>query len=238
MAIFPWFYSLISKSYRYDSVRRLKSVLRPLKHALFGKSGIYQIIDVVGELEKKAGREVKVVFDIGASVGDTAATLLRAFPHAEVYCFEPLGDSFRCLTRRISGFGSRVKCFHLALSNKNGKADFYISKNADSSSLIAPLQEAVGKVERVELVRLDDFVEKLGIKRIDFVKIDVEGAEKELIEGGMNTFTNLVDNVFVEILPFRRGARSRAYIDVFENLYKAGFSFAGVYGDFFFTKLL
>ena len=100
--------------------------------------------------------------------------------------------------------------------------------------------EIVGtKIERVDKIpvrKLDDVVDELGVTHIDFMKIDVEGAEKEVFECGEKTL-GMTDNAFVEIVPARKGAHSHDYIEVFEQLHKAGFSLAGIFSDFFFTKI-
>ncbi len=239
MTIFPEIYKSISKLYRYDTVKRLKSKLRPLKHALFGKSGIYQALDIVKDLKAKEGGQVLTVFDVGAAVGDTTETFLISFPQATVYCFEPLPSSYARLLKRLSRYGSRVKSFNFALFNKNSEEEFYEETDADGSSFSPPLNDSSNqkKVIKVTSRTLDSVVKDLGITKIDFMKIDVEGAEKEVLQGGKNTL-KITANVFVEILPLRRGPYSRTYLDTLEILHEAGFSWLGVYGDFFFTKLL
>lgn len=75
------------------------------------------------------------------------------------------------------------------------------------------------------------------IVRIGLVKIDVEGAEKEVLEGGRETFKNKVDNVFVEISPHRHAARSTEHmVDIFTFFKECGFIFIDKYGDYFFSK--
>ena len=241
MAVFPKVYSLISGLYKYDSVKRAKSYLRPIKHALFGKSGIYAAVEHAKLLSAQKGKEIISVLDVGAAVGDSTELFLKEFPRAKVYCFEPLPDSFARLTKRIARLknGGRANLFNYALGNANDKIKFYVAPYRDSSSVIPPEQSGVSgeKTISVTIRRLDDVVCELGITHIDFMKIDVEGFEKEMLEGAKEAL-KMTDHVFIEISPLRKGARNRDYIDVFEILHGAGFSLAGIYGDFFFTKLL
>jgi len=79
-------------------------------------------------------------------------------------------------------------------------------------------------------------VKEQGIKHIDLIKIDVEGVEKEVLEGGINTLRDKIDNVFVEISPLRKSPDSSDYLEVFKMLHNCGFAFIDVSVDFFFSK--
>ena len=227
--ILGWFY-------KFDSVRALKNLVRPFKHLLFGKSGVYKVIDDVARLEGGAGR-VSVVFDVGASVGEYALQFLRDFPSATVYCFEPVPESFDKLKERMRSYESRVRLFNVALSDRNGISELYVSPHRDGSSLV--LKDFPGlKPMNVPVMRLDDFAAEHGIGKIDFIKIDVEGFEKEVIDGGQRVFRDAISNAFIEIQPEFKGYYSVDHVKVFELLHDYGFGFAGVFGDYFFSKLL
>jgi FkbM family methyltransferase len=236
MPFLPVVYNLVSRFFKYGPVKKIKAALRPTKHYLFGKNGIYEVVDIVKN--RKGGCEnVRVVFDVGAAVGDTAATFLKNFPRAIVYCFEPLPESFATLRKSVAGFGERARCFNFALSDKDGNVEFYKQFNHDASSFVALPTDGAGTAIKVRTRRLDDVVKELGIAKIDFMKVDVQGWEKEVIEGGRATFGEKVENLFIEIVPlYYSGWREHFYIDVLEELYGAGFSWVGVFGDFFFTK--
>ncbi|MEK7507467.1 MAG: FkbM family methyltransferase [Patescibacteria group bacterium] len=222
--------------FKYGPVKKLKATLRPIKHFLFGKKEIYEVIDIV-KRNNQGSEDCRVVFDVGAAVGDTAVTFLKSFPKATVYCFEPLPESFAALKRNIAGFGERVRCFNFALSDRNGVADFYMNANHDSSSFVTKPSGVGGATIKVNVRRLDDVIRELGIEKIDFMKVDVEGWEKEFIDGGKTAFKEKIDNLFIEINPvYCGGERKHFYIDVLEMIYAAGFSWVGVFGDFFFTK--
>ena len=236
MAVFFWAYNFISRSFKYGPVRKIKAALRPLKYFFVGRSGIYEVLDIV-KSNKGGSDNVRVVFDIGAAVGDMAVTFLKNFPRAIVYCFEPLPESFATLRKSVAGFGERARCFNFALSDKDGDVEFYKQSNHDASSFILRSGDSSVNTIRVKMRRLDDVVKELSIQKIDFMKVDVQGWEKEVIEGGKATFGEKVENLFIEIVPvYYNGGREHFYIDVLEALYGAGFSWAGVFGDFFFTK--
>jgi hypothetical protein len=67
------------------------------------------------------------------------------------------------------------------------------------------------------------------IDRIDIVKIDVEGTELEVIEGGRETFENKVDNVFIELSFLRRNRESAYWLEICKLLYDLGFILINIY---------
>ncbi len=233
--------NIIHSLYSFDFIRNIKEKLRPVKHSIFGKDGIYFVADEVAFV--RAGiSPIKVVFDIGAAYGDMARTLAHFFPEAEIYCFEPQKESMQHLMKRTHSFKERVKTFSVAFLNKTGTEMFNVFSYRDASSFL-PLQsyfecEGVKKVETraVSVIKLDDFIQVHNIHHIDFLKIDVEGVEKELLEGGSETLRNMVDNVFIEISSLRQGPHSADYIEVFKFFHERGFTFMGCYGDYFFSK--
>lgn len=236
-------HGLLGRAYKYDVVKNFKDRLLPFRHALFGSQGFYRALEVAEELSRRRGRgEFRTIFDIGASVGDKAHVFFLNYPHSEVYCFEPFPPSFTRLVRRTKRFGSRAHCFNFGFYNTSGTRNFYPEKDPGGSSLIpfgvqARTDIRKEKVTHVEVRKLDDFFHERRLQRIDFMKIDVEGVEKEVIEGGREALRH-TDNVFVEISPLRKGPRSHDYIDVFELLHGLGFSLVGVHEDFLFSRLI
>jgi len=227
--------------YAYDSVRALKDRLRPIKHALFGPGDVYYVAGTIRRA-RGAAHPVRVVFDVGAATGDKTLTFLRYFPEAMVYAFEPQTESRRHLERRTAAWGGRVVILDYGLLNENGQAMLRLYSYRDASSLL-PIQRFAkdeGKkeigTEPITLHRLDDCVGELGVTDIDLLKIDVEGVENEVIEGGLATLRDHTWNVFVEISPMRRGPRSGEHVEVFRLLHEVGFTLLGQFGDYWFTR--
>lgn len=236
------FVSFFNKlSLKYAFFRTVKDWLRPIKHSIFGKDDIYWVID---EIKKARGNShpVTIIFDVGAAIGDKAITFLKSFPEATVYCFEPQRESLECLKKRTARYKERIKTFDFGLLNKNSYVDLNITSYKDASSIL-PLQKymknqgikEIGK-ERIRVMRLDDFIKQNNISHVDLIKIDVEGVEKEVLEGGKEAFKNKIDNVFIEISSLRKDPYSKEYIEIFKFFHELNFIFIGCYGDYFFSK--
>jgi len=154
----------------------------------------------------------KTVFDVGAHTGEWASHALRINPNITVHCFEPYKGSFVRL--REKGFGENVTCNQCGLGVKNGQEVFYVAEGmSEGNSLYRRqgLEEIIGCeiryiTEEVQIRTLDSYCKENSIQQIDFLKIDVEGNEFAVIEGGKDTFTREA----VRVAQFEYGG---AYID-------------------------
>ena len=146
---------------------------------------------------------VLTVIDVGANRGQFALVAVRRWPDARLICLEPLPDASRVLRRAL---GRRpVTVVDAAASDHTGVAGFHLSRARDSSSLreIGPAQtqlfsgtDEVGVVT-VDTVRLDDIVDIPTGERPALLKIDVQGAEIEVLHGA-ERLLRVVDFVLVE----------------------------------------
>lgn len=152
---------------------------------------------------------ISTIFDIGANVGDMTFMMLEVFPQATIFAFEPCSPTFQQLRERVmdSPQRDRVRLFNHGFYSEECTRTLHVTSHHGANSLfgITPeyhemnphIQES--GAEDIELVRLDDFVAEQGIAHIDLIKIDVEGAEYEVLAGGRRTLQSLVDVVFCEL---------------------------------------
>lgn len=123
-----------------------------------------------------------VVYDIGANVGYyslMAAVLAGSEGH--VYAFEPLPRNVEYLKKHVAlnKMEDQITVLDIAVSDKNGEAAFDLG----ASTSMGHLAEA-GEI-KVRQARLDDLVASGEILPPDYMKIDVEGAEAEVLAGAM-----------------------------------------------------
>jgi FkbM family methyltransferase len=229
MEIIPWLYGQAAKGFRNEPARKMKDKLRPIKHALVGKQGIYKAIGLLRG-------DIKVIFDVGAAIGEASLPLARAFPDAQIYAFEPLPESFELLVKRTKKFSDRFHYFNTVLTDRPGALTFYVREDHHDASSLLPQAPGLKSHEIVvPSKRLDDVCAAIGVTHIDFLKVDVEGMEKEMLAGAREILRH-TNNVFVEISPERKGY-NHDYIDVFEYLHAAGLSFVGVHDDYLFSRM-
>ncbi|MFT3906195.1 MAG: FkbM family methyltransferase [Steroidobacteraceae bacterium] len=175
---------------------------RRLNNALFrmGLHGLgvlnFESSDVSGEshfvsriLPMLIGGNQPVFFDVGANVGHFSSLLLRRFPTARLYAFEPHPKTYSRLTAAISLDG-RVKTRNVGIGDKRETLMLYDDANLDGSSH-ASLYESViselhGKPVVSTLIRvetLDAVASEENIAAIDYLKIDTEGHELAVLKG-------------------------------------------------------
>lgn len=144
----------------------------------------------------------RCILDVGANLGIHALRLAVREPQAVVHAFEPLPQSFECLSRNIArnGLGERVRAHGFGLSRENGSFDFHIApENGTNASLL----NVAGRSDARRVVgltlRLDDWAGNTGAAP-DYLKVDVEGAELWVFEGGAGTIERHQPRVFCELL--------------------------------------
>lgn len=146
--------------------------------------------------------KIKTVFDVGASIGRTTKQFLDLFPQADIYSFEPYSVSFKTLFDKFDKI-SRVHPLNLALSENSGKLEMFIQSDPGYNSLKTennkPSPKNSGYSEQIDVVTLDEFCKKNDIDSVDFLKIDTEGLDLQVLRGGQEMLKNRkVRYVFVE----------------------------------------
>jgi FkbM family methyltransferase len=133
-----------------------------------------------------------VILDCGANIGVGIAYFKKQCPNAEIYAFEPDGEAFRCLSENVERNNySNVHLYHNAVWVNNQELDFY----ADGSwgGGLFPKKGSTSS-SRVKAIDISDFLEK----PIEFLKMDIEGAETEVIQHASAKIIKNVKRFFFE----------------------------------------
>ena len=128
--------------------------------------------------------------DVGANIGYfTLLMANRVGPQGKVIAFEPLAENFRILQENIQLNGhTNVVAENLALMSRTERIELR-SATPGAITWVASVridQNSAVESQSVEAVTLDEYVQKKGIAKVDFLKIDVEGAEASVLEGATN----------------------------------------------------
>lgn len=129
------------------------------------------------------------VIDIGANFGVYTLSMAKSVGSTgRVWAFEPASKTASFLTQSISSndFG-HVKLEQKALSNKAGEAKLSLDDNPEMNALVSGNENVVHS-ESVTLTTLDDSMDSCDWSDIEFVKLDAEGEEKNILLGGADFF--------------------------------------------------
>jgi FkbM family methyltransferase len=138
-----------------------------------------------GEYGPHAG---DVTLDCGANVGVTVHEELAAGAKM-VVAIEPAPENLECLRRNYAGeiAAGRVVVVPKGVWDKNDFLTLRVDpKNSAADSFVIPLAGAT-ELEKVPLTTIDKLVEELKLDRVDYIKLDIEGAEPKALAGARDT---------------------------------------------------
>jgi FkbM family methyltransferase len=141
-------------------------------------------------LERLAPADPRTAFDVGANEGDWLMGALRVWPRCHVHAFEVAPATGRRLAERVAGSGQadRVTVNALGLSDAAGVQPMYFFPGHPELTCDMPRHEDREAIRfDAALETGDAYVARHGVERIDFLKIDVEGAEHRVLEGLRDT---------------------------------------------------
>jgi len=129
-------------------------------------------------------RGSRTILDIGAHIGTFTIQAASMCPSATVYSFEPVEGNHQLLRENLELNNIRnVRLFKNAVAGKEERRHFYVKSSNNSSrlSLLAGEKEENFRKAAIETTTLANVLRENGIKAVDFMKMDVEGAEYEIL---------------------------------------------------------
>jgi FkbM family methyltransferase len=175
---------------------------------------------------------IQTVLDVGANIGEFSAIAASLFPMAKIYAFEPITDCVKSIKKKQI---PNLTIYQNALGNHNGDTKFYISSWNPSSSLkkMSELHKqnwphtAENISTTVKARRLDSFETELNLKQEILIKVDIQGAEIEFIDGANNTLSK-AKVIIIEAGYVQLYEDEGMFDGVYKRLKELGFSFRGV----------
>ena len=164
-------------------------------------------------LKKMKLNDFNVVFDVGAHKGETIDLYLKHFNIEKLYSFEPNYFSFNYLKKKIDKIKNIKNKTEITIENialgKENKQIMMKHLDESSSSTIKEINTDSNYFKRkkklllnlknknffseisAQQICLDEYMSKKNISKIDFLKIDTEGYEFEILSGAKNNITNI-----------------------------------------------
>ena len=155
------------------------------------RDGLYEIPDL---------DDVDVVVDVGSHIGTAILYFHERYPSARIHGFEPDPRSFATLRSNVEALPG-VTIDPRAVTGSTGSATFFSSENSLASSLVA--DAGARRPLPVRTVSLDDLMDELGLDGIDLLKLDVEGAEYDVLSSTtrLGSIRAIAGEVHPELIP-------------------------------------
>jgi FkbM family methyltransferase len=133
---------------------------------------------------------IQTVVDVGANVGKFSSSFHNHFQGATFYCLEPFSHTFEILKKNLKD--TAFKHYQLALGEKSEFLSIEVNPEtqSDTNSLRnLALPASSQNAEVIEVLTLDEFVLGNDLLEIDFLKIDTEGYDLQVLKGGIETLS-------------------------------------------------
>jgi FkbM family methyltransferase len=201
--------------------RAQKFTLEGFRHPIFIRPGttdveVMQQVLLDKEYDFQLPTAPKVIVDAGANIGLAAVYLATVFPDATIFALEPERSNFELMVRNTEGY-SRIKALHAALWNVEGQINLLDPhgghcgfRTSDSSA--GPFNS----VAKTQALTVDSLMRDHGIERIELLKVDIEGAEREVFNGSAH-WINKVEMIMVELHDETQPGCSEAFYKATEN---------------------
>jgi FkbM family methyltransferase len=177
-----------------------------------GRSAIGREIYYAGSYEPLVAGALKrwltpgmTFLDAGANIGEFSVRASRLVgPSGHVHAFEASPTTFADLSRNLAvNRVTNVTANQMALTSTSGPIEFFMSRGiASGSSSLRPAHDYSGSTVSVPGITLDDYCAQAGISRVDFIKMDIEGAELEAFRGA----TRLLSSPDAPVMVFEHHA--------------------------------
>ena len=172
---------------------------------------------------------VEVILEIGSRDAIQSIEFSNLFPKAKIYAFECYPLCIKMCVENSKDF-KNIEIVPYAIFNKNEKMKFYpVITNVGASSLFRITKEYAAdfnypqKEIEVESIRIDTWAKEKGIKKIDLVWIDLQGAEYEAFEG-MGKLLSDVQAIYTEVEYQALYKDQKLLKDILKLLNERGFS--------------
>jgi FkbM family methyltransferase len=182
----------------------IRNALYPLKMRTGGSSDrqvLHQVF-IEKEYEPIALAEPTAILDLGANVGYSSAYFLSKYLTATVVAVEPDPQNYELCRHNLSPFGNRARVVHgavwpeaVGLVPVRGA----FRDGREWTTQVRPADQEKGEVAEVKGYDVDTLIDLTGATKIDLLKIDIEGSERELFERNADKWLPRIRNLCVEL---------------------------------------
>lgn len=172
-----------------------------LRRPIFLRAGTSDVlvfiqIFIERELEFEITQDPSSIVDAGANIGLASLYFAQRFPKSKIVALEVDRANFDLLTKNTSGYPN-ITCIRKALWS--GQAQLGILNPTDEPWAFRVGEVADGDGTSIPALGVCDLVAQFTSQRIDLLKVDIEGAEKEVFQNGTDKWIDRIGVIAVEL---------------------------------------
>jgi len=165
------------------------------------------------------------VIDIGANFGWYSIHFSQLVgPSGKVFSFEPIPDSYEELNSNMQlNSCQNMKTFNTALGNRDDLVSFGIPEIDGGLGASSQFLKCNKQIQAT-MCRLDNVIEEKNITNVDFIKVDIEGGELDMLYGAEKLLEQFRPNIMIEIVDVHCHRFGYSPNDVYQFLLSKGYS--------------
>lgn len=184
------------KKFRVQGSEKDKSIIGAIEY----NQGYYEV-NVMSVLERNINND-DVCMDIGANIGVISLALGYLCNNGKVYSFEPSVNNFEYLNKNVDiNKLNNIEVINKGLYDKDCELDFSYIEEVAGCSFASEVGVREGMMEKISCINFDKWCIENSIDKIDFIKMDVEGAEIRAFQGMINSIKRLKPKMIIEFNP-------------------------------------
>lgn len=142
------------------------------------------------------------VIDIGAHMGVFSVYASELNPSGKIYAFEPFIENFRKLEEHKQiNKKHNLEVYNKGISDSEGTKTLFLSPDNNTGGHSLHLKQDSDRTVEIQTIRLDTFCQEKGIEKINYLKLDCEGAEFDILNSNKDIL-KMVDKIALECHPF------------------------------------
>ena len=164
------------------------------------------------------------VVDVGAAFGSFASQCASVFPHAQYFLLEPLAE-YQVVLKKMMGMMPNAQCIAAAASAHHGEVVLNVHPDLVGSSLLSEIEQNTdvnGMPRIVPAITIDGLIEQTGARGPFLLKVDVQGAELDVLRGAEKMLA-ATEYILLEVSLFRFFQDGPDFFDVVMHMKSLGF---------------
>ncbi|WP_339847454.1 FkbM family methyltransferase [uncultured Dokdonia sp.] len=160
--------------------------------------------------------ESPIILDLGTNIGLTIAHFKELYPNASVYGFEMNPENYK-----LALYNTRVYK-NVSIANKavwidNAGITYASDASYDSFAIDRSTKQVESNVTKVPSITISEIIKAHGLKKIDYIKMDIEGAEEDILDQEDVSWLDIVEVLNIE-MHFEQGDdRIKEYMSILEQ---------------------